>query len=85
MIFVIYSKLIFYRTLFPVEDSSYLFGGFQGKETVWDIREWEYSEVLQKKFPKFNKARKIECIQKTGETIFVPSGWYHQVENMVNF
>ena len=35
-------------------------------------------------FPGLGIARKyaIEVIQEEGETIFVPSGWYHQVENL---
>ena len=35
-------------------------------------------------FPRLSIAREhaIEVIQEEGETIFVPSGWYHQVENL---
>lgn len=27
----------------------------------------------------------LECIQESGDTIFVPSGWHHQVYNLVCF
>jgi oxalate decarboxylase/phosphoglucose isomerase-like protein (cupin superfamily) len=26
----------------------------------------------------------LECTQEAGEIIFVPSGWYHQVHNLVS-
>lgn len=33
------------------------------------------------RFPHFQQARPISCVQEAGETIFVPSGWFHQVWN----
>ena len=71
------------RTLYPIEYSWCMFGGYQNKETVWDIREWDHDNEIQKKFPNFKHAKSITIIQNAGETIFVPSGWYHQVENLV--
>ncbi|KAI9482804.1 MAG: hypothetical protein EXX96DRAFT_478609 [Benjaminiella poitrasii] len=44
---------------------------------VYDIREVDPTE-----FPQFAQARKTVVYQRDGETIFVPSGWYHQVENI---
>ncbi|CAL1147980.1 unnamed protein product, partial [Cladocopium goreaui] len=37
-----------------------------------------------KEFPEAKQAfeRRIEVIQEPGELIFVPSGWYHEVENL---
>ncbi|DBB18928.1 TPA: hypothetical protein ACH3X3_000505 [Trebouxia sp. C0006] len=36
------------------------------------------------RFPNLDKAcqHTIECIQEAGDTIFVPSGWHHTVENL---
>ncbi|CAH0368391.1 unnamed protein product [Pelagomonas calceolata] len=33
-------------------------------------------------YPRRGKARPIEVVQQPGEAIFVPSGWYHDVENL---
>ncbi|KAI8076739.1 uncharacterized protein BX664DRAFT_343802 [Halteromyces radiatus] len=44
---------------------------------VYDIR-----HVSPETFPNFSKAERMVIYQKDGETIFVPSGWYHQVENI---
>ena len=32
-----------------------------------------------------NKENVIEIIQESGQVIFVPTGWYHQVHNLVGF
>ncbi|KAI3892941.1 hypothetical protein MKX03_037505 [Papaver bracteatum] len=48
------------------------------KSSVYDI----FEDVSETKFPGFNKAIWLECIQEQNEVIFVPSGWYHQVQNM---
>ncbi|DBA96945.1 TPA: hypothetical protein ACH3X1_001275 [Trebouxia sp. C0004] len=36
------------------------------------------------RFPNLDTAcqHTIECVQEAGETIFVPSGWHHTVENI---
>lgn len=44
---------------------------------VYDIRVVDKTE-----FPLFHTAKRIVVYQKDGETIFVPSGWFHQVENI---
>ncbi|EMS50953.1 JmjC domain-containing protein 4 [Triticum urartu] len=49
------------------------------RSSVYDINE----DVSEKQFPEFNKAEWIECIQEQNEIIFVPSGWYHQVYNLL--
>ncbi|KAI8885983.1 Clavaminate synthase-like protein [Backusella circina FSU 941] len=44
---------------------------------VYDVRHVDPSV-----FPHFEKAKKIVLYQRDGETLFVPSGWFHQVENI---
>jgi hypothetical protein len=44
---------------------------------VYDIR-----DVDSKVFPKFALAKRIVVYQKDGETVFVPSGWFHQVKGI---
>lgn len=34
------------------------------------------------KFPKFAEAKPIICVQKAGDVIFTPSGWWHAVMNL---
>ncbi|KAI4326716.1 hypothetical protein MLD38_032000 [Melastoma candidum] len=48
------------------------------KHSIYDI----YDEVSSTIFPNFEKSVWFECIQESGDIIFVPSGWYHQVHNM---
>lgn len=37
-------------------------------------------------YPNYKKVRsRIEVIQEAGEIIYVPSGWHHQVYNLVCF
>ncbi|KZT06729.1 Clavaminate synthase-like protein [Laetiporus sulphureus 93-53] len=65
--------------LFPPEQTSYLFrkGREEHLETAFDVRDVDPMEV-----PEFVKAKPIVVEQKEGDTIFIPSGWYHQVENL---
>ncbi|KAJ0049308.1 hypothetical protein Pint_15500 [Pistacia integerrima] len=48
------------------------------KNCVYDI----FDDVSETNFPGFKKAIWLECTQEQNEIIFVPSGWYHQVQNL---
>lgn len=43
-----------------------------------------FEDVDEKKFPLYKQATWLECTQEQNEIIFVPSGWYHQVHNLVD-
>ncbi|KAI8991079.1 hypothetical protein BDF20DRAFT_842532 [Mycotypha africana] len=44
---------------------------------VYDVR-----HVDPDQFPRFNEARRVVIYQRDGETMFIPSDWFHQVENI---
>ncbi len=49
---------------------------------AYDLRSPELKD--SNKFPNADQSqRRLEVIQRSGEVIFVPSGWHHQVFNMV--
>ncbi|KAF9108703.1 JmjC domain-containing protein 4 [Mortierella sp. GBA35] len=62
-------------TLFP-PNQEHLFQD-QLHNTVYDI---ENVDPIQ--FPDFHKAKRLTIYQQTGHTLFVPSGWWHQVHNI---
>ncbi|KAH9901406.1 Clavaminate synthase-like protein [Cubamyces lactineus] len=67
--------------LFPPDQTPLLFrkGGEEHMETAYDVR-----SVDPAQYPLFQRASPIIVEQEAGETIFVPSGWYHQVENLTD-
>jgi len=68
-------------TLIPPTASAHLFT-FDHKELVSDI--FSEDAMTRARWPNLQKARDaaIIVIQNPGETIFVPSTWYHQVRNI---
>jgi hypothetical protein len=59
--------------LIPPEHTDIVWTRKGGNEVVFDLRELD---------EKLWKGKVLEVVQEAGETIFVPSGWYHQVENL---
>ncbi|KAG0264736.1 JmjC domain-containing protein 4 [Mortierella polycephala] len=62
-------------TLFP-PDQEHLFQD-NHHNTVYDI-----DNVNPTQFPNFHKAERFTIYQQPGQTLFVPSGWWHQVQNI---
>ncbi|ORZ21679.1 hypothetical protein BCR42DRAFT_408063 [Absidia repens] len=62
-------------TLFPPGQEDLYKDKFENM--VYDIR-----HVDPNIFPYFSQAKRFVVYQKDGETVFVPSGWFHQVENI---
>ncbi|KAL7747080.1 hypothetical protein RI367_007576 [Sorochytrium milnesiophthora] len=61
--------------LFP-PGQDHLFRDING-HTVFNIHDYD-----KRRFPRFHEAVHIEVTQEAGQTLFVPSGWFHQVENL---
>ncbi|ETN19732.1 hypothetical protein PPTG_04957 [Phytophthora nicotianae INRA-310] len=40
------------------------------------------ANIDKEQYPQFHEAKPMYAIQETGDAVFVPSGWYHQVENL---
>ncbi|KAF9432994.1 hypothetical protein BGZ76_010020 [Entomortierella beljakovae] len=47
------------------------------KNNVYDIQNVDSSQ-----FPRFHEAKRFTIYQQPGQTLFVPSGWWHQVHNI---
>ncbi|TIB36020.1 hypothetical protein E3P86_02584 [Wallemia ichthyophaga] len=67
--------------LFPPHTETFLrrFPHITTSEIVYDVR-----DVDRSVFKQFYEAEKYatEVVQEPGQIIFIPSGWYHQVENL---
>lgn len=69
--------------LFPPGQENYL-KNVNG-DLVYDITSTELDNASTCNYTCNNKTLKsFEVIQEAGQIIFVPSGWHHQVWNLVN-
>ena len=68
--------------LFPPEATPLLYDK-HGLNLAADAREGSADDLNRKEFPGLAKARElcVIVVQAVGETMFVPSGWHHQVHN----
>ncbi|XP_078154046.1 arginine-specific demethylase JMJ20-like [Carex rostrata] len=66
-----------YWLLLPPSQSHLLFDR-NGKSPIYSI----YDDISEMQFPGFKKTVWLKCTQESGDIIFVPSGWYHQVHNL---
>jgi len=64
-------------TLVPPHASAALFDG--SSELVRDLRPGAFDE---QRFPSLRACARLEVVQEQGTALFVPAGWYHQVDNL---
>ncbi|RKP34432.1 hypothetical protein BJ085DRAFT_559, partial [Dimargaris cristalligena] len=62
-------------TMYPPGQESTFTDSFGN--TVFDINNYNHAQ-----FPHFENATRFQVYQLPGQTLFVPSGWAHQVENI---
>jgi histone arginine demethylase JMJD6 len=73
--------------LFPNEIPKWI---ANGKQFVRPSEETEAIDYFSKQLPRIKQSegktnlKYIECIQRPGETIFVPGGWWHAVLNLTH-
>ena len=71
--------------LFPPEVTPLLYDKL-GLNLATDARAGSADDRNPSRFPGLAKAREsmITVVQTAGETMFVPSGWHHQVHNVAD-
>lgn len=57
----------------------------RGNEKHFSIGNEQFVDDIRKYKDRWIDAGVIEFVQEPGEIVFIPSGWYHQVHNLVCF
>lgn len=68
--------------LFPPHEEDYL-RDLHG-QLIYDAASEELNDHTRYKMYDSKKLKYFDVVQETGEIMFVPSGWHHQVWNLVN-
>ena len=75
---MVYFHITFNRLLFGRNISSKFHPKCNNNNINETLPSWLWS------FPLLEFAKPLEIVQETGETMFVPSGWHHSVENLLD-
>jgi hypothetical protein len=67
--------------LFAPKETSLLYP-FPAHSKIPHMSQLNIDQLDTNKFPKFQKAKYIECVVEPGEMLFIPAFWWHQVYSL---
>lgn len=65
--------------LIPPQDTKYCYPRTDGQSNFSDITDVENDAENEIKFPLFKHATKYEVVIKPGDTLFIPTNWWHEI------